>query len=345
MEKIKLRFYTIDRCGYYKYRNDTTHLTGIADTLDNIQEWISSKSLQETKTTDVLSVTESLPVYCINVTKLGNNYLFVTWNETEHTEGAVSSISKDIPIGSVADNVESTELPENHIPGYATYFWFIPDDNILATVQFNHQLNGKNGMDYYIKGFLTRFSKYTIMVENSENRGEYEVVGYGTSQETYDEKLHPYFRSNLKRLPGQIEYIRNNYSLIRKMIRKTTITHEIEEDRTFFEKIMYSLGSHSSHILSDELQIKFEIKTQPSIEELNDIIDNWNRDINTDSWDDIGFQLKGMSDETLWLSSEIPSKEFELEATRMNQEIVNFDELLGQLNLKLEECRRAYTTT
>ena len=343
MEKVKLKFYNIDRCGYYKYNDETAHLTNVADMLDNLKQWIEDKTLQQTETTGFLSAgSERLPVYCANVTKNphGNTYLLVTWNRSESTGGNISSIHKDQPISNVADNLESTPLPDDHIPGYATYFWIIPEDNILATIRFNHILNGHVGMNYYLKGFLTRFSKYTKLEETDE-RGVYEVKGYSRNTEEPDNSIHPYFNSTLKKLEGKVDYIKSKRNEITKIIRKTTISPEITEEKDFINSIFKNLGIQDEISNDESLNMKYEMKIDLDRQELDDIIDTW-RENHEGNWDDIGFKIKSENN-PLWLSSDIPSEEVDLDVTRTNDEFLDFNRLLIDLESRLNLFRRIYT--
>ncbi|MCG3674291.1 hypothetical protein L5F46_05815 [Aliarcobacter butzleri] len=347
MEKVKLKFYTVERCGYYKYGTDSNHLTNISDVLDDLKDWISDKTLSETKTTNVLTAaTEKLPVYCISVEKSVNNtYLLVTWNEIASTNGNVASINKDEPIVTASSNVAQTSLPNGNIPGFATYFWFIPDENILATIKFGHIENGHIGMNCLLKGFLTRYSKYTVLREIPEEERDnesdeiYEILGYGNSDEP-DNQLHPYFSSKLKRLSGKIDYIKNQRNNINKMIRKTTLTTTVTNELGLFEKLMYQIGMSTAPALNEKVELKYEIKTQPSSQELDDIISSWQSN-HEQVWDDVGFVISGQPN-PLWLSSEVPSKEIEINTLRNNDEFVNFAELLRELDRNKILLKRVY---
>ncbi len=347
MEKIKLKFYQIERCGYFKYADDEQHLTNVSDTLDDLKDWISNKTLSETKTTNILTAaTERLPVYCVGVEKsINGTYLLVTWNEIASTNGSVASINKDEPIATASSHVEQTELPDGNIPGFATYFWFIPEESILATIKFGHIENGHIGMNYLIKGFLTRYSKYTvgriIPIEERENESteEYEILGYGNSTEP-DNQLHPYFTSKLKKLAGKIDFIKRQRSDITKMIRKTTLSTTIANELSLFEKLMYKVGMSNAPALNEEVELKYEIKTQPSSQELEDIITSWQED-HEEVWDDVGFMIKGEAN-PLWLSAEVPSKEIEIDTVRNNDEFVNFAELLKELDKNKIVLQRVY---
>jgi len=341
MEEVKLKFYTIERCGYFKHGEEGCQLGDISDILDDLQDWISGLTLQQTQTTNILTAaTEKLPVYCVGVKKsINDHYLLVTWNKVESNNGSMPSINKDAPINTVTTNLESTPLPTGNIPGYATYFWFIPEDNMLATIKLNHIENGHIGMNCYLKGFLTRFSKYSITVENEDDIQSSTLVGYGT-EENYDENLHPYFTSKLRRLAGKTDFIRAKRNDITKLTRKTTISQTVTNNITLYEKLMYEIGLTQPQALNDTVELKYEIKTQPNAQELEDIITSWEED-HEQVWDDIGFTIKGLPN-PLWLSSEVPSKNVELNLTRTNDEFVDFDVLLQELDNKINIFRGVY---
>lgn len=342
MEKVKLKFYEIDRCGYYKYSDENPHLTNIADVLDNLKEWISNKTLQQTQTTSFLSKSERLPVYCVNVTKSTNKntYLLVTWNKSESVDGNISSIHKDQDISSLSSSV-STSLPEGHIPGYATYFWIIPEDNILATIRFNHRSNGHSNMNIYLKGFLSRFSKYVKKTEDPNEKGHFEILGYSKGEEEADSTLNPYFNSKLKKLDGNIDVIKSKREKITKVIRKTLISHVPKTKTSLWDRIFDNIGYNTLKDKNEPLEMKYEISTTLEKKELNDIIDSWSNNTHEDNWDDIGFKIKG-ENLPLWLKSEIPSEEIGIDVKRTDDEFIDFNKFLVDLESRLNLLRKIY---
>lgn len=341
MEKVKLKFYDIEKCGYYRHGDEEGQLTNVKEVLDNLKQWLTGKTLQQTLTTNFLSAgSERLPVYCANVTKSHSKrtYLLVTWNEVESSNGGISSISKDEPLATVASSVQNTGLPAGHIPGYATYFWFIPEDNILATIRFNHINNGHYGMNYYLKGFLTRFSKYAQLSE--VKKGEYEISGYGIDNENIIENIYPQFNSSPKKLEGRIDYIKSKRNSIRKIIKKTILENDLSENKTFKQKILKNIGFSNTSI-EEPLKMKYEFNFEPTRQELDDIINNWNKENRNDSWDDIGFKLEKEAT-PLWLKSVVPSEDIDLNVIRTNDEFIDFNRLLIDLESRLDLSKRIY---
>jgi len=342
MEKIYPKFYTVDRCGYYKYNDKKNYLTNISDILDDMQDWIKDKIIEKTLTTNKSNVkTQRLIVYCLNVTKCDkhNTYLVTTWNKVETTDGNVLSIKINEPAETASKNVNTAKLPKNSIPGYATYSYIIPDDNILATVKFNHISNGHIGLNSYMNGFLTYYSKYVQTDKKSKTKdsAKIEVIGYGNSDTDFNTSLNPYFKSRLKKNKINTDKILANVNSISKIIRKTTISTDITAEKSLYGKLMEKLGTKATKD-NKEFQLKYEMKINPTKENTQEIIKSWNK---KDSWDDIGFQIK-CEDNPVWLSADVHSQDLSISINRINSEFVDFNDLIAKLNNNLSKLRKSY---
>lgn len=342
MEKIKLKFYQIDKCGYYKRKSTAPDLGSIEGTLDDIKKWLVGKTLEHTKTTDYLKAkADRLPVYCTGIKKGAKTFIMTTWNQTESTKNGVSSIPLDEPLITLSKKVKTRKLSKGYIPGYATYFWFIPEDNIMATIRLNHIENGHAGLDAYVRGHLTRFSNFTITKRDPEDKTKINILGYGTNEKKPKTNIYPQFSTRPKRLKGKVDFIKKNINQITKVIRKCSIDQNIPKDSDLLKSLGYTLGFTTPQKVDKSLELKFELKSKPTIQELNDIIDKWEEKLTHDNWDDIGFKLKGRNN-PVWLSAEIPSKNLEINVIRDNDEFIDVDDLIKKLELILPDIKDAY---
>lgn len=342
-EKVSIKFYTIERCGYYKYdaMGTEVRVSGVSNILENLQRWLDNRTLAETKTTDCLRASiDKIPVYCLSVKRSRNgHFLVTTWNETKSTEGKIFSIDQD-QIASDNTAIETTELPEGHIPGYATYFWFIPEDNVFATIRFKHIENGHFGLQAYMKGFLSFFTDHVCLSDSMLGQG-YEITGYKNDQGVCDDNLNPYFRSKLVRLPGTYDMIINSFASIKKVIRRASLSYSYEEDLTLFETAMKKFGLATPSTMRENLEVEFMMKTTPTQEEVEEMIDEW-RSSHSATWDDVGFIFNGNPNQTHWLSSEVPKKELEIDVERHNEELVDTEILLNTLDNLHQVMRNVY---
>ena len=57
------------------------------------------------------------------------------------------------------------------IPGFPSYFWFVPEKNVFATIRFAHSVQGKSNLDHYLNGFLAIKSHYIVLNHEDEVHG------------------------------------------------------------------------------------------------------------------------------------------------------------------------------
>jgi hypothetical protein len=343
-EEVTVRFYNIERSGYYKrVAEETNHdLCDTFELFDDLKRWVTGKTLEETKTSSALPRNSSLPTYCLGVEKSkDDHFLITTWNEIQSTDGQIASISKTQKIDDIKD-VEMTPLPDDNIPGYSTYFWIIPEDNVLATVRFKHLEVGHERLNIYLRGFLTAFSKYTIKVQSPKDKTKYEIQGYGESKDDYDSKRHPYFRSKLIRKAGPTDYIIKNANNISKMIRKKVLEHQVSEDKIFIADAFKNLFGIKNKKLKEPLVVKYEMNYIPTEDETKNIIKEWQNQ-HDETWDDIGFNFKGEGSSTHWLSNEIPTHTFKMSIDRLDDELVQSKKLLDFLDSKYKMLKKLYS--
>jgi hypothetical protein len=256
------------------------------------------------------------------------DFLLTTWNETPSYEGKVAAVQAKSKVGSA--KVEFTKLPKDSIPGYATYFWFIPSKNVYATVRFQHRLNGKKNLDKYFKEFISKFSNYVVLSDDGE--ADFNVVGYSEKDDEEPLNLLSQFKTTIVRKPGQIDYILEQKNQIRKITRHNRLSPKIAECQEFWQKALLNLGLKKQRDLDSEVNFSYEFSFTPSEPELKEMIAEWEQGHDS-KWDDIGFTLKG-DQVPRWLSNSLARDQFELDVKRIDEEIVDAKSLLEQLTEK-----------
>jgi hypothetical protein len=328
-EEADITFYKIDRCGYYKYGKDMPEFGNVASIFDELKGWAfnDGMTLEETCTYEITESEDILRTFCFGLVKNPStgDFLLTTWNETPSTDGNVASVEGSKPVGEA--EVSLTELPAGSIPGYATYFWIIPSHNILATIRFQHRLNGHKNVAKYLNEFIAKWTKYVVIADDPEV--DHNIVGYSISPGAEVQVLHPIFRSSLHKKPGKLDYLKTQRPIIRKVIRKNKLSHNVQIDVAFWQSLLQKVGLHSVTEIAHDVKVKYEIPYCPSDEELESIITTWDISHNS-KWDDIGFELTGES-EIYWLSDSISKETMDLEVRRENAEVVNGESILSSL--------------
>jgi len=324
-EEVKVNFYRIHKCGYYQRGASSPEFSGISELFSELQSWAfdGNKPLSETCTYKPDDEGNNLHTYCFALKRMQNgDILFTTWNETETIDGSFASVNGAEPAGNAS--VSTSSIPANHIPGYPTYFWFIPQKNTFATLRFNQRANGHQGLKMLLSDFLAKFTSFTVY-DHLENNDEEVIVGYRKQPTDEPCKLNPVFKSYPARIPGQIEYLKSNREKIKKIIRKNLLLPVNQDDRTFWQKLCNNIGLTSSPQLAGELKIRFEVPLSPSSNELDEIISEWESEEGS-SWNNVGFELAGDS-EIRWLSHALVKTTIDIEISRDSSNIV----LLGSL--------------
>lgn len=334
-EEAVIQFYKVTRCGYYEYYSSEREFGDIAGTLSTLRQWTRKDKMQlrRTKIFEPGEGSSIRPTYCYDIQcdNGSRNYLLTTWNQTPTSEGQYASVEAEAPVGEA--NVTLTDVPNGTIPGYATYFWFIPEEEILATVQFQHRIaNGKPGLEEYLNTFLARHhSEHVSLVQNGEE--ELDLEGYQRHPGADIRDLEARFRTSTIRPPGPVDHIRRNRLGIYKVIRKSKLDGETIANTSVsnHQAFLSMLGINQGKQPADPVRSRYEVNFTPTEGQLEEIIENWQQDRGDEAWDDVGFKMSGDS-KTYWLSHSISKFEEVLDVDRDNDEIVNSGSLLSELN-------------
>lgn len=330
-ESVIMNFYKIEKCGYYDSSYKNHYFGNISNILNQMHNWSikKQKPLSSTCTFEINDdENESLRVFCFDMLKNKNDFLLTTWNETPSNQGRVPSVSGDQPVGSATVHLNTIE--KGTIPGYATYFWFLTELNVLATLKFHNSLNGHKNLVRYISGFIESYSDHVVTSLDDDDNGE--IEGYRNNKEDEAEQLSPLFRTKLLRKAGEISYIRENYLKVRKIIKKTTIDLAVEDENE--ESLLESMGRLIGIVPrfknNNNINISYSLPFKPSKKDIDLIINKATED-GLSLRNDVGFQFI-KSSKTIWLSNSIIRYDHQIYIKRNNAEIVNIKSLM--VNLK-----------
>lgn len=331
-KEAKINFYRIAKCGYYRRGDPAAEFGDIAATLSDLHRWITNDqpTVRETQTFNPSDDGSILPVFCYGIQRPrnGTDYLLTTWNETDTANGQFASLYADQTAGNAA--VDATTIPAGTVPGFPTYFWFIPDRGLVATIRFENRLNGHQGLDLYMRGFLERFAGWVVTQNNQPRSLTVEILGYSQDADGDPARLRPDFQSVPVRKQGEIDLIRANRENIRKIIRTDEYEMGRAEPRNFLRAALQALGLRGDPQPLPDTRYRCEFTYQPTEDELNEIIDHWSNNHAT-RWDDVGFQFTG-GDDVKWLSRASAKDKLLLDVDYKNDVVVDDASLLAALN-------------
>lgn len=330
-EEAHITLYDIIKCGYHYRGRDIPAFGGLHDTLAQLKDWAfrADRPLAETCTYEVEDTDSVLRTFCFDIAESENNdFLLVTWNETETIDGSMASVNGRDPAGQA--HVNTNEVPPGHIAGYPTYFWLIPEHNVFAAIRFGNRANGHSGLKRLLTEFLQKFTSYVVYGE-PDDTGNNQLLGYRRTPKQEFESVFPMFKTALKKLPGEIDYIRQNRGRIKNVIRKNALTPANHDDRALWQRLLNNIGIIQAPPITGETKIKAEFSYCPSEDELEEIINAWEENIGV-KWANIGFELQGET-EIKWLSHSLVKERRELDVRRNADGIITAESLLNEINI------------
>lgn len=328
-EEAKISFYSIERCGYYQQGATTPEFGDIGSILSQLQTWVSQEnfSLEETCTYDVGDAEDLLRTFCFDIINNGvtGDYLLTTWNETPSNHGRIAAVSAGNRVGEAT--VHLNTIPPDTIPGYGTYFWFIPSHDIFATIRFQHTVNGHRNLVRYFNSFLEQHTDHTVMYE--DENGDIEIEGYQLSANDDIQELRPSFVSRPLRQSGEIDLLRRKRNKIRKVVRKSILDLGDGENLSLWQRMLDHLGVGENNPDREEVRVEYSFPLTPTQEEFNNIIETW-EESGMSWWNDVGFKFES-ENQIRWLSNALVKHTLAIDVQRDNDETVNTDSLFENL--------------
>lgn len=318
LEKANVTFYRVQRCGCYKHGSGTPEFGSMADLLRQLSKWSDGKELSQTRLTQPSGDGDSLPVYLFGIEEKAGNALVSMWNEVPATkDGKVASVPANAKVGKAQQVLNKVQ--KGTIPGFPTFFWFVPEVGVLATLRFDQLVTGQKPLQEYCEQFLATSSSYAVQLPpDKENELEsITVYGYRRSdKEPPSTNVHPLFRTVLFIKPGQHELIIKRTHDIRKVHRRASLSLKNQEQRSYWQKGLALVGVGRPNAQPSSAKMRASISAQPSSEEVKTIIKDWKAH-GSSQWDDYGFQFKG-EQKVHWLSSASARGEFTINVERDN---------------------------
>ncbi|WP_052879099.1 hypothetical protein [Vibrio coralliirubri] len=293
MLDVHVRFFKVNKCGYYSHGSRSPQLSSIEDALIKLADWArDGREFVNTTTYGANPNRDLYNTYFNDWAKneLTGDHVLVLWNEVPNDNGVIYGKNPLEHPGST--NMLTTGFSdENVIPGLPSYFWFIPEHNAFATLKFQHSYNGKGNLDAYLNGFLRNKSPYRVF--NPE--GSDQVIGYSLNGTVTDDsdKIRPSFQAvGMKNTTLEHDLLRN-IRRITKLIKKEELSYLNPDNRQLHERVFdyvfSGLTSDTPEFGRQTRLITHELQYQPSETELRQIVRNFNES-DDNSLKNVGFQ-------------------------------------------------------
>ncbi|MDO4698312.1 MAG: hypothetical protein Q4A60_06525 [Pasteurellaceae bacterium] len=334
--QARITFYQIKRCGIYKRgsKGSQPQFLGIKSMLANLENWAIGKELSET---DVFKNAQNkgFCTYLADIKSTAKSTILVMWNQVPHTESGVLSLPNKSKVGAIKQ-ADANAVKEDSIPGYPTYFWFVPSKNVFATICFSTIVNGRIAMENYVKQFMAVFSDYVVK-EFDEQRGELVIKGYSADPNDEDERIYSYrpsFVSAMYPKTQELQFLKEKAPEIKKITKTATATYRNKLSLNILQKFMgFFSGLPREAFSTEEFTVKGEVSVNGlTKDEIQSLYDEWESDVNELHSLDYGFKING---EQYWFSRALAKWEGDLSLSFTEQNSFgNIESLLLELEKK-----------
>ena len=174
MVEAKIKFFDIKKCGYFLRGQNQAEFSGISDILVQLNNWASDgREFVNTTCYEPDPDNDIRNTYFCDWHRnaINDDSVLILWNEVANDNGVIYGMQPtQLPGATEMLTTGFGNTPA--IPGFPSYFWFVPNESVFATIRFNHSVQGKKNLDYYLNGFLENKAPYRILDE------EETVVGF-----------------------------------------------------------------------------------------------------------------------------------------------------------------------
>lgn len=274
---MKIELHQITNCGFYQRGKPAAPLFGHLHTWHrDFHQWVGQRtSVNNTSTFDSEAGVPN--VFCAGSTHTAAGLGLILWHGVPATEKGVAYIPKNATPGHVT--ASEAALPHNSIPGWPSYFWLLPQQNLAVTLQPTGKIqNRSTGLPEcrdFLAGYLTRFSPFVHILQEADqaNGIERQIAWRANHTSPSRTDLAGQFLTRPLLLPCALDQIRSKYADIRKLIHTVQISRALPVDRAKLTQLMHLIGfDQYAAPETDRLSFRWESDWQPTPAELDSAI-------------------------------------------------------------------------
>ncbi|MFG0315735.1 MAG: hypothetical protein ACF8XB_00575 [Planctomycetota bacterium JB042] len=307
--------YDVQKCGYYKRKQSDPEFGSLGEVLTEISGWAQGLSLQQTAVPGALAA-DGKPIWCCAVAGPSStgDFVLTLFNPTQSVRGRVASVSPSATVG--AADIESTGVKDGTVPGFPSYYYVMPNKDLVAAVTFHGFPSEMRSFQSYLRNFMKFASQHAVprtddkgnLVKNDD--GAVEILGYQRSEDSDVVSAEPRLNWKAKWTAALLDKIRAERGAIRKVVRRAELDTNAAEERKLVAEVFEFLHiGDGRRKLPNTVAVETFVGYTPSSIELERIITR--ADLGT-SWERIGFRFQDKPSKTHWLSRARASRRLEL---------------------------------
>lgn len=304
-------FYTIDKCGYYTFKDSSHYYGNINLFLQQLKTWSGSRNTKDTKLFEPTQGAHQHPLYLADLASNDDNdWIVILWNEIPISDGNVMSLPGTQKVGKATLNLSS--VGPDDIPGFPTFYWFISKLNLIATINMDHSFGGKAGMNKYLLDFIHYHTPYAQYVTNKDPLKK-DVVAYKIPPSTDLLRLRAALKISPARTLSNHEKIINAANDIVRVTTKAQLKSTEKETKELWQSLASFFDINKYKIPAKE-NLKFESHFEINLTQatVREIIQEWEDDGGIDSGRDYGFEFTKNIGKKFWLGESFVKDKFTL---------------------------------
>ena len=278
---MKVEIHKITRCGFFELAGQRELFGGLQSWATDLHNWIGSRKSVAATVTDQGQDHDRPSTFCAGTALVQNGLGMILWHAMPSTEKGVAFISETSKPGSV--QAKETNIGPGNIPGWPTYFWLDHGRQLIVSLQptgrIRNRTTGFAECRDYLRGWL-RISSPFVHKQNiiaSANEASFDLAWRETPNHPPRADLYVHFDSKPVTTAPALDIIRQRYSEIRKLVYAVQISRSLPVEKTRLEKIFDVLGyPEITAPATDHLSFRWETDWQPTLDELNSLIDRAN---------------------------------------------------------------------
>jgi hypothetical protein len=327
----------ITKSGYAIRGQPNTIFGNVGELLPDLERWSRGKTLEQTNLSGPREDGDG--AYLLDARHSGDRYLLTLWNPVPATDGQVASVRRTSDVG--AAHVVMNEIAVGTIPGFATYFYFMPAARRVACVRFQHKQYGTGNMRSYLRSFLRYGGRHVVFDDEAEEGADIQIAGYAENGVPPVRKLKPLFDTVPCARDGDVRLLLQHADRITKVLRKTELNLAVREESVLWQKLLEAVHLRPAGRPLEPVRLQFSMDGSLNADQVRAVVADWEAGrFGEEDWEDVGFVLAGESGKPHWLSHSLARTALQLDVRRDSIEVVNPGSLLRQLVLNEADILR-----
>jgi hypothetical protein len=291
MPLFKLNRYDIVACGYYKRETSDEAPFGTYESiLENLYDFFhdNSSTPANLRTYRHNHRASSFPIQIERGAE--GTYLATFYTPTTDNNNNVLYLNTQQQVRGI-ESLSREQVDPTSTPGYPTFFWLVPDQEVMCTIKVDGWHMNKGDFDRYMQGFIKEYNPEHCRLDDNDNVGYYR-----SSSATESEYAYPRFRTQRTVVPAAVDFLMSNSHRINRVIVRSSQQQQGPNPHVKFLSRFLKKKPKQRDLAEEEKRTGYafhEMEFFPDDDTLHELIERANED---GSEDKIGVKFMKQTD-------------------------------------------------